>query len=201
MDEFRGQKDKINKKYGTYKNGTNYLRNINDDIMHQCQYCETWFLPKRRFIQKYCSESCRVSACKKRKGGMFGVVGGQLYDRSNVTNQTLVNQIQNQYKQVEELKEQVHALRELVRDSSQITANKLKDIKEKGNWNLVLATVMPFVAPYVRNRISEAQNNENKNAEDILKEFDTYTSGFRDGMTDREKENIDKIRNAVSSIV
>ena len=201
MEKFKGQKDELNKKYGTYKNGTNYIRNINNDIMHQCQYCETWFLPNRRFIQKYCSESCRVSACRKRKGGLFGVVGGQLYDRSNVTNQTLVNQIQNQYKQVDELKEQIQGLRELVRDTHQITGEKLKNIKEKGNWNLVLATIMPFVAPYVRNRISEAQNNENKNAEDILKEFDSYASGFKDGMTENEKENMNRIRNAIASIV
>ena len=198
--EFKGTGGQ-NRKYGTYENGTNYIRNINDDIMHQCQYCETWFLPKRRFIQKYCSESCRVSACKKRKGGMFGVVGGNLYDRSNVTNQTLVNQIQNQYKQVEELKEQVKALRELTRDSNQITSERLKSIKEKGNWNLVLSTIMPFLAPYIQNRISEAQNSQNKNAEDVLKEFDSYTSGFKEDMTQSERENMDKIRQAIASIV
>ena len=198
--EFR-ESNGQNKKFGTYQNGTNYIRNINDDIMHQCQYCETWFLPNRRFIQKYCCESCRVSACKKRKGGMFGVVGGQLYDRSNVTNKTLVSQIQNQHKQVDELKEQIQALRELVRDTNYITAEKLKNIKEKGNWNLILSTIMPFLAPFIQKRISEAQNNENKGAEDILKEFDSYTSGFKDGMTESEKENMDKIRQAIRSVV
>lgn len=34
-----------------------------------CNFCGTSYTPKRRFIQKYCSESCRVMACRERKNG------------------------------------------------------------------------------------------------------------------------------------
>jgi hypothetical protein len=32
-----------------------------------CKHCNMEFKPRKRFIQKYCSESCRVMDCKKRK--------------------------------------------------------------------------------------------------------------------------------------
>ena len=38
---------------------------------YQCAYCRTHFLPKKRFVQKYCSESCRVMACRARKNGQL----------------------------------------------------------------------------------------------------------------------------------
>ena len=32
---------------------------------YQCEYCRAHFLPRKRFVQKYCSESCRVIRARK----------------------------------------------------------------------------------------------------------------------------------------
>ena len=35
---------------------------------YTCNYCQQNFVPKRRRVQKYCSNSCRSSAYQLRKG-------------------------------------------------------------------------------------------------------------------------------------
>lgn len=40
-------------------------RNIEQYI---CNYCKNWYIPKKRLVQKYCTPSCRVRACRERKG-------------------------------------------------------------------------------------------------------------------------------------
>jgi len=37
-----------------------------------CHYCEALFQPKRRWVQKYCCESCRTMACRERNNGVGG---------------------------------------------------------------------------------------------------------------------------------
>ena len=220
MNGFKGQNDNLNKKYGTYKNGTQYIRNINNDIMHQCQYCETWFLPKRRFVQKYCSESCRVSACKKRKAGMFGVAGGKVYDRSNVTNQTMVNTFQGQISELRSsyrehtarLEDKIKELEEKVDEESKDTretvereadrintsndfnAEKLRSIKENQDWSNLLIAIMPFVGPYVQRKISEAKTDENKSAKQVVDELQGYTELLGDDVPDNVKKNFEDIK-------
>lgn len=39
-----------------------------------CAYCDGLFTPKRRWIQKYCCESCRTLACRERKNGISGTL-------------------------------------------------------------------------------------------------------------------------------
>ena len=226
MEKFKGQKDQLNKKHGTYKNGTQYIRNINDDIMHQCQYCETWFLPTRRFVQKYCSESCRVSACKKRKVGMFGVAGGKVYDRSNVTNQTMVNTFQAQISELRSsyrehtarLEDKIRELEEKVDDESKDTrekiereadrintsndfnAEKLRSIKDKQDWSNLLIAIMPFVGPYVQRKISEAKTDENKSAKEVIDELQGYTELLGDDVPDSVKKNFEDIKTIIGQV-
>ncbi|WP_417195513.1 hypothetical protein [Bizionia sp.] len=38
-----------------------------DRYTYDCKYCGAKYTPKRRFKQKYCSNSCRVNAFNKRK--------------------------------------------------------------------------------------------------------------------------------------
>jgi hypothetical protein len=51
----------------TLKNGTKTIKNSNGTLMYECQYCSDWFFPKRRFIQKYCCNSCRNMAFNQHK--------------------------------------------------------------------------------------------------------------------------------------
>lgn len=33
-----------------------------------CEYCRRKFVPKKRWVQKYCGSPCRVAACNQRAG-------------------------------------------------------------------------------------------------------------------------------------
>lgn len=133
-------------------NGTKTATNSNGDNMHCCQYCETWFLPKRRFIQKYCSESCRVLACRHRKKDLFGLSGGNINDRNKTTNTEIV-------KTMDLLKNSIESDIEMMRDQIfEITmANNghLKAIKKNQGWHIFLTVTIPLIAP----NLSKVINN------------------------------------------
>jgi hypothetical protein len=59
-----------------------------------CAYenCNSYFLPTKRFAQKYCCESCRVMAYRLRKYGHKTSLAGK-YDRA--TNKDLSDQIKS----------------------------------------------------------------------------------------------------------
>lgn len=59
-----------------------------------CAYenCNSYFLPTKRFAQKYCCESCRVMAYRLRKYGDKTSLAGK-YDRA--TNKDLSDQIKS----------------------------------------------------------------------------------------------------------
>ena len=54
--------------------------NVHDTDNHHytCEYCHGKFVPKRRRVQKYCSNSCRSKAYHLRKNGppLQGLTGG-----------------------------------------------------------------------------------------------------------------------------
>ena len=37
-----------------------------ENYEYSCHYCGKYFIPRRRFVQKYCCTSCRVNAFKRR---------------------------------------------------------------------------------------------------------------------------------------
>lgn len=57
-----------------------------------CLYCRLLFQPQRRWIKKYCCESCRTLACRKRKNG----VSGTMHDRVKSVSVTDLYRIQEQ---------------------------------------------------------------------------------------------------------
>lgn len=58
-----------------------------------CAYCNAEFQPKRRWIQKYCCESCRTLACRERNNGVGGTLSNK---RRSVSVTDLSIQFQNQ---------------------------------------------------------------------------------------------------------
>tara|TARA_R110002049_G_C9170440_1_gene561894 strand:- start:3483 stop:3914 length:432 start_codon:yes stop_codon:yes gene_type:complete len=44
-----------------------------DQYTYDCNYCGAEYIPKRRHIQKYCSNSCRVNAFNQRKKEQLGL--------------------------------------------------------------------------------------------------------------------------------
>lgn len=39
-----------------------------DNSQIACEYCRQKFVPKKRWVQKYCGSPCRVAACNQRAG-------------------------------------------------------------------------------------------------------------------------------------
>lgn len=41
---------------------------LHDTSQIACEYCRRKFVPKKRWVQKYCGSPCRVAACNQRAG-------------------------------------------------------------------------------------------------------------------------------------
>lgn len=175
--------------------------NTDGKLMHQCQYCDVWFYPTRRWIHKYCTSSCRVSACRERKKGLYGVViGGNLRDKRNITTNT---DLKNSLIQNTELiktqhlvsnKEMELGLRE-IKLEMQIGLEK---IQTKLNWNMLLTTAIPFIAPMLREwagKLFEKSDTEPLDPESFKKKIN---SDFGNKIP---PEMIEKIFEAVDNFI
>lgn len=134
------------------------------EIMHQCQYCETWFKPGRRFSQKYCGESCRVLACRKRHlTPLNGVDGASLRKRDKTTNSALKNAIVDSFKAINdrlyELEQENKELKEKMGEIKHAVQVGTEEIKSKQNWTIGIATIMPLIAPKIIEKISALFSN------------------------------------------
>jgi hypothetical protein len=155
---------KVDVKY--LENGTATFVNSNGTTMYQCHYCESWFVPKRRFMQKFCCESCRVMACKKRKSGLYGVRGGNIYDRNKTTNTEL-------YNQMEDLRAELKKMKENNKEANFDAKLQLAKIKRNQDWHIFLTCTMPLVAPTLSKAISNLfSNNRADNLDDFAKKVD-----------------------------
>lgn len=82
----------------TDKHGTRYTFNSDGQMIAECQFCNTWFVPNRRFNQRYCSNSCKTMASNHRHG-LPGPVSYQNKDKT--TNSALKNQIKELEKKID----------------------------------------------------------------------------------------------------
>lgn len=72
-------------------NGTKYYQHKESlKIFFECQFCNALFETKRRFNQKFCSNSCRTMASRQRNG--LGIVSYK--ERDKTTNTGLLNAIE-----------------------------------------------------------------------------------------------------------
>jgi gas vesicle protein len=83
-----------------------------------CEYCATLFTPKRRWVQRYCNESCRSLACRERKNGMGGTLADKkrsvsvtdLYHKLQEDIQMLQSSQNNQYEYAKIMMEVLHSI-------------------------------------------------------------------------------------------
>lgn len=177
------------------KNGTRAIENINGETMHECQYCGTWFMPKRRFVQKFCSESCRVMACKKRKVGLYGTVGGNLNDRNNVTNQSLVNKIEDLRSEINEHLAVSNEHFAVNKEIGLSNNSKLDKIKKYAEFQMLISIILPFIAEPIKKKLTSLFEKTDEPVED-LEGFENILEPLSN---DIPKETRDKILNAVQA--
>lgn len=113
----------------------NEKKNINIEEQN-CEYCEALFFPKRRWIQKYCCESCRTLACRERKAGE----GGNLKNKKRIVSITdLSYQLQRQnelfVKQICENNNRVISLSFSVEESIKDLRNSMNESSHKQNMS------------------------------------------------------------------
>lgn len=162
-------------------NGTRWFVHNNGTTMHECQFCGTWYVPNRRFMQKFCRESCRVMACRERKKGLYGVSGGNLNSRNKTTNTELYNQIE----------EMRNELSEYRKESSKLdikAKEQLEKIKSTQNWHIFLTCTIPLIAPTLSKSISNLFAKDG-NA-DNLQEFTKKVEPLLDKAPPELKEQI-----------
>jgi hypothetical protein len=75
-----------------------------------CKYCGKEYQPKKRLIQKYCSASCRVMACRDNKYGIHGLQNkGRV---KHITNQQIIEKMEkyhhNDNKKLDSIKDHIH---------------------------------------------------------------------------------------------
>ncbi|MDV7390847.1 hypothetical protein RZS08_05815 [Arthrospira platensis SPKY1] len=112
-------------------------------LVHTCNYCGTVFYPKRRFVQKYCTESCRVLACRKRINGLMGTMGGNYQVRDKTTNTALANII------TENIPVLVKNTFENIDYRLKIIEGKTDIIQTRQLWHMVISVLSPMLAPEI----------------------------------------------------
>ncbi len=144
------------------KNGTRQRFLEDGRLAYSCQYCGTWFIPGRRFVHKYCGESCRVMACRQRVNTVAGSMGGNIYNRDPTTNTQLASGLHEVRKDFKDLQQQ---LRDLIAvntlESSKAVESAIKDLKRdvKGvndnqKINMLISAISPILSSYLKDLMS-----------------------------------------------
>ena len=139
-------------------NGTYVQTNEEGGTYYECQFCLAWFKPKKRFVQKFCSESCRVLSCRENNSQNVNSKHDKstVHNRKKVTNKDLSNQIL-------EAKEVVDELKHLMKRQE----NKISSIKNNQNIHMLISGLMPLVAEPLKkgftNMLNRIKGNPNLN--------------------------------------
>lgn len=112
-------------------NGTKYYQhNESLKIFFECQYCNALFETKRRFNQKFCSNSCRTMASRQRNG--LGIVSYK--DRDKTTNTGILNAIQNSELNFEKKLDKITHENAIKNTKLEIEIKKLQSNVSTSNW-------------------------------------------------------------------
>lgn len=115
-----------------------------------CGFCDTAYVPKRRFVQKYCSESCRVMACRERKNGYLDDLSG--VGKRNNTKDMVTN---------------AHLSLQLNSLQSDLKAD-LSTLNSKANWMLIIEVVSMIKSFFDTWSLKKANERDEKQFE-VLK--------------------------------
>ena len=154
-------------------NGTATFQNTNGETLYQCRYCESWFMPKRRFMQKYCTESCRVMACRNRKKGLYGVMSGNSSSRNKTTNTELYNIVDDLRAEIKDIKEKNYQDSKVSDVKLDLIKKTQEKIRSNQQWHIFISCTMPVIAPKLAEGIASLfKTKDPKNMEQFRKEVD-----------------------------
>jgi hypothetical protein len=182
-----------NHKKNSYQ-GVNIPQNINKK-MQLCEYCDTWYIPKKRFVQRFCSNSCRVMAYTNQDYRFSQKNDNQV--QQNVQN---VQKVQNEqailiekHNNLAIMKEAIRtivneSIKDAVNDAkkdilhrmriNQTSINRdLSAISQKQFYHMFISGLAPLFAEPVRKTILDMfkTNQQPRNIEEFTKQMEPFT--------------------------
>jgi|GEM_PF-6209996 len=118
------------------ENGFSPLKKAEE--MYQCQHCRSYFTPRKRFVQKYCSESCRVMASRQRKSGINNFQGINSGTKNSSNKNKAKDSKQNELKE-ELLEDLLPQLKDVISKRDKVFEKKLNEINKKLNLAIGLS--------------------------------------------------------------
>ncbi len=127
------------------------------DEMYQCHYCMASFTPTKRFVQKYCGESCRVLACRQRKTGINNIQDTKNDKKESFGGKAGNNKEQKDIKK-EILEDILPELKAIISERDKVLEKKLRDLSNKINWAIGLSGLGAVTDETKHNLLNKTQN-------------------------------------------
>jgi len=174
--------------------GTAYVSRQDGSLLYQCQYCSTWFEPKTRFKQKFCSESCRTMACRERKNGLGGTLAKK---RDFTSNYVLAKRIEAlEAKNEKSLKYMYDKLLDRQHDNDLRLREEIiklnagmSAIKKQMDWLMLIAAIAPVVSPAVVSWLKEVALGEKPPIDQIKDQL----AEIKDTLDEKTKADLRKM--------
>ena len=116
---------------------------------YQCAHCNTFFKPKKRFVQKYCCESCRVMACRDRKSPKKQSFSGFSTRNRFSNNQKPLDEQQNQ-PATPKNNDILDELKSYLDDRDSRLLKKVEKIQKQQEYHMWISALAPLLAEPVR---------------------------------------------------
>ncbi len=156
------------------------------ETTYQCQYCREYFTPTKRFVQKYCSESCRVMACRERSKSRLGKIPagtGNGYNPGSKNSKNLNIEAQEQL-----MSGIISELKDYFEDREKKLLKKLQAIQSNQQNHMLISTLVPFVAEPLRQKIASLLNKKTS-----MQELDRKGASKVSGLPDLPLKKPNKI--------
>ena len=143
---------------------------------YECNHCGVFFVPRKRFVQKYCSESCRVMACRDRKDKEpvrnHHHLNGNPSSVQNRPEKQSKSQIQNAA-----IKEILAELKDFLDERDKKLIKKLSVIHSNQRYHMLISSIAPLVAEPLRQKFLGMikGGNQPRNQSELLKGLEPIT--------------------------
>lgn len=145
-------------------NGTKYYQDPNTlKLVFSCQYCGSWFETKRKFNQKFCSNSCKTMASRKRNE--YGLAGYK--DRDKTSNTILLKSIEELNKRLEVIEKNNDLSNTKINTSLSLLERKMSNNTSTTIFTLISSLVGLWQTFEVKSKLGK-ENNAMKETMKVL---------------------------------
>lgn len=175
--------------------GTIYQAKEDGTLLYQCQYCDTWFTPRSKFKQKFCSESCRVMACRERKHGLAGAYSLKRESTSNADLLRQLKQIKADSREIlkRDANEAFEGVLSRQHKTDLLMVQEIRElrseIRKSMDWLMLIAAIAPVVSPAVVSWFKEVALGEKPPIDQIKDQL----AEIKDTLDEKTKADLRKM--------